>query len=319
MNTGVKEIKIINKEQVDLSKEEMIEEIKRLKKERNAVILAHYYQRGEIQDIADFVGDSLDLSIKAANTEAEVIMFCGVHFMAETAKILSPQKTVLLSNSNAGCNMADMVEEEGLQALKEKYPGVPVVVYVNSSAGVKAIADVSCTSANAVKVVQSLKSKQVIFAPDQNLANHVQKFVPDTEMIPWEGYCIIHHRVKEEEILKVKETKPGIKVLVHPECSPNLVQHADFIGSTSQIIKYANESTDQEFVIGTEMGVFHKLQKDNPDKKFYLLSPGLVCSHMKKTSLEDLYLGLRDLRNQVQVPAEIIEKASKSLHRMLSI
>jgi len=297
----------------------LIDEIQRLKKEKNAVILAHNYQIPEVQDIADIVGDSLKLSQEAARTEADRIVFCGVHFMAESAKILSPTKKVLLPAIDAGCPMADMITAEDLRALKAKYPGVPVVCYVNSSAEVKAECDITCTSSNATQVVESLKTDRVIFAPDRNLGQYVQSQLPQTEFINWDGFCITHERLREEEILAVKVAKPGVKILVHPECNPIVVGHADFVGSTSAIIAYARESEDQSFIIGTEMGILHTLRKENPDKTFYLLSPSLVCYNMKKTTLEDVYLALRDDQYEITVEESIRLKAYAALKRMIEI
>jgi quinolinate synthase len=297
----------------------LIEEIKRLKKEKNAVILAHNYQIPEVQDIADVVGDSLKLSQEAAKTEADRIVFCGVHFMAESAKILSPTKKVLLPAKDAGCPMADMITAEDLRALKAQYPGVPVVCYVNSSAEVKAECDVTCTSSNATQVVESLKAERVIFAPDRNLGQYVQSLVPQTTFINWDGFCITHERIREEEVIAVKVAKPGVKVLVHPECNPIVVKHADFVGSTSAIIAFVRASSDESFIIGTEMGILHTLRKENPDKTFYLLSPSLICYNMKKTTLEDVYLALRDDQYEITVEESVRLKAYAALKRMIEI
>jgi len=297
----------------------MVEKIAKLKKEKNAIILAHNYQIPEVQDIADYVGDSLGLSKKAAETDANIIVFCGVHFMAESAKILSPNKKVLLPVLDAGCPMADMIDGEQLKSFKKEYPDIPVVCYVNSSAEVKSISDICCTSSNAVKVVKSIESDKILFVPDQNLGNYISKQVPEKEIIPWKGFCITHHRVIPDEIDKVKSTLGKIKILVHPECRPSLVEKADFVGSTSQIIEFVRESKDKEFVIGTEMGILHTLKKENPEKKFYLLSPSLICFNMKKTSLKDVYIALKDEKNEIVVDEEIREKAYKSLEKMLSI
>lgn len=297
----------------------MVEKIAKLKKEKNAIILAHNYQIPEVQDIADYVGDSLGLSKKAAETDANIIVFCGVHFMAESAKILSPNKKVLLPVLDAGCPMADMIDGEQLKSFKKEYPDIPVVCYVNSSAEVKSVSDICCTSSNAVKVVKSIESDKILFVPDQNLGNYISKQVPEKEIIPWKGFCITHHRVIPDEIDKVKSTLGKIKILVHPECRPSLVEKADFVGSTSQIIEFVRESKDKEFVIGTEMGILHTLKKENPEKKFYLLSPSLICFNMKKTSLKDVYIALKDEKNEIVVDEEIREKAYKSLEKMLSI
>lgn len=295
----------------------LVQEISRLKKERNAIILAHNYQVPEVQDVADIVGDSLKLSQEAAATTADVIVFCGVHFMAESAKILSPTKKVLLPAIDAGCPMADMITVEDLRALKAEHPGVPVVCYVNSSAEVKAECDVTCTSSNAVNVVKALGAKKIIFAPDKNLGGYVQSLLPEIEIVCFDGFCITHERVGENEILMVKESKPGVKILVHPECNEAVYRHADFIGSTAQIIDYVNRSSDKEFIIGTEMGILHALQKNNPEKTFYMLSPSLICANMKKTSLTDVYLALRDDKHIIEVDDETREKAIAALDRMV--
>lgn len=297
----------------------MINEIKRLKKEKNAVILAHNYQIPEIQDIADIVGDSLKLSQEAANTDADIIVFCGVHFMAESAKILSPEKKVLLPAIDAGCPMADMVTAEKLREYKEKNPNAKIVVYVNSSAEVKAEADICCTSGNALEVVKSLDAEQILFAPDKNLGSYINDQLDGVEMELWNGFCITHERVKEEEIKLVKERKAGVQVVVHPECNPAVVKHADFVGSTAQILKYIRESNEKEFIIGTEMGILHTLRMENLYKKFTLLSPALICYNMKKTTLEDVYNVLLTEENEITVDEEIRKRAFTSLNRMLEI
>ncbi|KJF25620.1 quinolinate synthetase [Clostridium aceticum] len=297
----------------------MIEEIKRLKKEKNAIILAHNYQIPEVQEIADIVGDSLKLSQEAAKTNADIIVLSGVHFMAESVKILSPEKKVLLPVYDAGCPMADMIDVEQLREFKKRYPNIPVVCYVNSSAEVKGESDICCTSSNALKIVRSLESDKVLFIPDKNLGSYIAKQLPEKEIISWEGFCITHHRVKPEEIDTVKEKHPKALVLVHPECTPEVVEKADFVGSTSEIIQYATESENKTFVIGTEMGVLHKLRTNNPDKKFYLLSPALVCFNMKKTTLKDVYLALKNEEKEIIVEEEIRQKALKTLETMINI
>ena len=297
----------------------MIQEIKRLKKEKNAVILAHNYQIPEIQDIADIVGDSLKLSEEAAKTEADIIVFCGVHFMAESAKILSPEKKVLLPARDAGCPMADMVTAEQLRSYKQANPDTKVVCYVNSSAEVKAECDICCTSSNAMAVVNSLKGEEIIFAPDKNLGSYINSKLEGKKMKLWHGYCITHERVQEAEIIKVKEKNPGVKVLVHPECNPVVVKHADFVGSTSQILEYARTHDDKAFIIGTEMGILHTLRKQNMTKKFTLLSPALICYNMKKTSLEDVLHVLKTEENEIHVNETVREKAYTSLKRMLDV
>lgn len=299
--------------------QEMIDEIKRLKREKNAVILAHNYQIPEVQEIADIVGDSLKLSQEAAETDAEMIIFCGVHFMAESAKILSPQKKVLLPVLDAGCPMADMITASELEAFKAQHPGIPVVCYVNTSAAVKALCDVACTSSNAVKIVRGLGAEKILFVPDRNLAHHVQNLVPEVEIIPWEGFCITHERVELAEVTALRAKLPGVPILAHPECNPLVTQVADFVGSTSQIINAVRESAAQEFIIGTEMGILHTLRKENPGKEFHLLSPALICYNMKKTGLEDVYLALRDERHEITLDESLRLDAYRSLERMLAL
>ena len=297
----------------------LAEEIRRLKKERNAIILAHNYQVPEVQDVADIVGDSFALSQHAAETDSDVIVFCGVHFMAESAKILSPNKTVLLPVRDAGCPMADMVTAPKLREMKAKYPDAAVVCYVNSSAEVKAESDVCCTSSNALKVVESLENKQVIFVPDKNLGSFVASKVKNKEIILWKGFCITHKRVKVEEVQKIRQLHPNAKILMHPECEPEVQKLADFLGSTSAIIKYAGEIPEKDIIIGTEEGILHLLKKQNPDKNFYLLSMGLICTNMKKTRLEDVHSALLNMQHEIHVDEDIRIKALKSLERMLKI
>ncbi len=306
-------------EKVGAMEHNFVDEINRLKRERNAIILAHNYQVSEVQDIADIVGDSFSLSKHAANTKHDVIVFCGVHFMAESAKILSPDKTVILPVRDAGCPMADMVTAEGIREMREKYPEAAVVTYVNSSAEVKAESDICCTSSNAVKVVQSIKNKQIIFAPDENLGRYIADKVKDKEIILWKGFCITHKRVRTDEVVKIKQYYPNAKILVHPECEAEVQNMADFLGSTSEIIQYAKQIPDKDIIIGTEEGVLHALKKQNPDKNFYLLSPGLICANMKKTRLQDVYQALLNMQYQIEVDAEIRGKALKALDEMLKI
>ncbi|MFZ5354773.1 MAG: quinolinate synthase NadA [Bacillota bacterium] len=297
----------------------LAEEIIRLKKEKNAIILAHNYQVPEVQDIADVVGDSYALSKHAANTSNDVIVFCGVHFMAESAKILSPQKTVLLPVRDAGCPMADMVSAADIRELRQKYPEAAVVTYVNSAAEVKAESDICCTSSNAIKVVESLHNKQIIFAPDENLGRYIEGKVKDKEMILWKGFCITHKRVRVSEVIKIRELYPDAKILVHPECEPEVQKMADFLGSTSEIIKYASEIPEKNIIIGTEEGVLHTLKKQNPYKNFYLLSTGLICANMKKTRLQDVYNALANMQHQIEIDEDIRVRALKALNEMLKI
>ncbi len=302
-----------------MEKNELITQILKLKRERNAVIVAHNYQIDDVQEIADVVGDSFALSKYCAEDPRDVIVFCGVHFMAESAKILSPQKTVLLPEINAGCPMADMVTAQDVRKMKETYPGAAVVCYINTSAEVKAECDICCTSSNAVKVIESLSEEQIIFVPDKNLGDYIAKKVPRKKMILWEGYCITHHRVTTEDVKMVKETHPDALVLAHPECRPEVVALADFVGSTKQIIDFAAASKENKFIIGTEMGVLVRLRKDNPHKTFYLLSQGLICPNMKKTKLESVYHALRDMKYAIELEEEIRLKAKGSLERMLAV
>lgn len=299
--------------------EQNINRIKELKQEKNAVILAHYYQNSEIQDIADFVGDSLELAKKAKEAKESIIILCGVRFMAESAKLLNPNKTVLLSNYDAGCPMADMITPDKVNELKEQYPDAAVVCYVNSSAEVKAVSDVCCTSSNAVKIVDSLPEKRIIFIPDENLGQFVAKQLPDKEIITNMGYCITHKRVLADEIKTVREVMPGALIVVHPECSPEVIKEADFAGSTAQILKYIKESGNNTFVIGTEQGILHSIKKQNPDKKFYVLSPKLVCTNMKKTRLEDVLDCLENNSNEINIDEEVAKKAFKSINKMMQL
>jgi quinolinate synthase len=296
----------------------LAEEINILKKERKAVILAHYYQRPEIQDVSDFVGDSLQLSQQAAKTDAEVIVFCGVHFMAESAAILSPDKVVLLPEANAGCPMADMVDAEGLRAYKKKVPGVKVVCYVNSSAEVKAESDICCTSSNAEKVVQSLKGQDILFIPDKNLGTYVAQKLGQSVRL-WPGYCNTHNQLTKEDILKVKKEHPKAEVIVHPECREEVCQEADYVSSTAGLIEYAQKSEQQRFIVGTEAGILHQLHKVCPNKEFYLASERLICPDMKLTTLVQVRDALIALSPRITVKEEIRVKAKEALERMLAL
>ncbi|MCL6635936.1 MAG: quinolinate synthase NadA [Peptococcaceae bacterium] len=299
--------------------QELSKEILRLKKECKAIILAHVYQRPEVQEVADFVGDSLGLSQQAANTDAEVIVFCGVHFMAESASILSPDKIVVLPEENAGCPMADMVNSVELERKKQEIQGAVVVCYVNTSAEVKALSDIACTSANAVKVVASLpEDKPILFIPDKNLGKYVASKT-GREMILWEGYCNTHDRLTPEDILAAKAEHPEALVLVHPECRPEVVALADSVASTTGMIRFARESDAREFIVATEMGILHPLRKQCPDKEFYMASNKLVCPNMKATTLDKVHRALLNLEPRVTVPQEIRERAIRCLERMLAI
>lgn len=300
-----------------MNKKELLENIAKLKKQRNAVIVAHNYQIDEVQDIADMVGDSLALSKYCANTSYEVIVFCGVHFMAESAKLLSPEKTVLLPEIDADCPMADMATAEAVREEKKKHPGAAVVCYINTSAEVKAESDICCTSSNALKIVKAIEQKEVIFVPDCNLGSYIAGKVPEKRIILWKGFCVTHHRVRPEEVKEIRGIHPDALLLAHPECRPEVTALADFVGSTKQIIDYASSSKAAKFIIGTEMGVLHKLKKDNPQKRFFLLSPGMVCPNMKKTTLKSVYEALRDKKHDIAMDDELINKARLPLEKML--
>ncbi|MBA1334928.1 MAG: Quinolinate synthetase [Firmicutes bacterium] len=302
-----------------MSRQAVIDTIIKLKKERDAVILAHSYQVKEVQEVADFVGDSLELSREVTKVECSTIVFCGVHFMAESAKLLNPQKKVLLPVMEAGCPMADMVTPEALKRAREKYPDAAVVCYINSSAAVKAESDICCTSSNAVKVVLSMPNKRILFVPDKNLASYVAGHVPGKEIIPWEGFCATHSAVTERDVEEARIAHPGAEVAVHPECSPAVARMADYVGSTSGIIERVSKSSCGAFIIGTEAGLLYRLQKDNPRKRFYLLSKGLICPDMKKTRLEDVLQALEKGKYLIEVEDEVRRRAVLSLERMLSV
>jgi quinolinate synthase len=296
---------------------QLIEKIEELKQQREAVILAHNYQPGEIQDIADFCGDSLGLSIKAAETDAEVIVFCGVQFMAETAVILSPEKTVLLPDKFAGCPLADMITAEQLRKLKQEHPDALVVCYVNSSAEVKAESDYCCTSANAVEVVQSLpKDKRVIFVPDEHLGRFVMERT-GREFVLWPGYCHVHIVITEEDIKDAKAKYPDAVVMVHPECTEPVKDISDAILSTGQMLKFARKSTAKRFIVGTETDMIYALKRQNPDKEFIAASDRAICPNMKKITLEKVLWSLEDIQYKVVVPEEIRIKAKKAIDRMV--
>lgn len=293
--------------------------IAELKRERNAVIIVHNYQRDEVQDIADITGDSLALSKAAIKIDADVIVFCGVHFMAETASILNPHKKVLLPVKEAGCPMADMVTPEALKALKKEYPDAPVVCYVNTSAAVKAESDICCTSMNAVDIVRSLKEKRVIFVPDKNLGRYVQSQVPDKEIILWEGFCPTHIRVHPDQIAACKKLHPEAEFVAHPECNPDVLKLADHITSTGGMLGYVKKSERKEFIIGTEMGMLYRLRQDSPDKKFYLPTNGLLCESMKLTTLGWVAYSLEFMVHQVKVAEDIRSRAQEAVSRMLGV
>lgn len=297
---------------------ELQQSIKSLLKKRNAVLLAHNYMRDEVQQIADITGDSLGLSQEAANTSAEVIVFCGVHFMAESAAILSPEKTVLLPRLDAGCPMADMISAEELQKFRELHPGVPVVTYVNSSAEVKAYSDICCTSANAVKVVNSLPDKEIIFTPDRNLGTYVSRF-SDKKFHLWDGFCPTHERLKPDAVSALKDANPDALFICHPECNPAVVAMADHVCSTTGMYDYCRTSPAKTFIIGTEAGILYRLRLENPHKEFILASPALFCPNMKLTSLEDIQAALETMQPVVKVAEDIRVRAKQALDRMIAV
>jgi len=299
---------------------ELTDKIKKLKKEKNAVILAHNYQLPEIHDIADFVGDSLGLSMSAAKTDAEIIIFCGVHFMAETAKILSPQKTVLLPDKNAGCPMADMINADDLKSLQDAHPKAVTLCYVNTSAAVKAQCDYCCTSANALKMAQNIlkNNEEIIFIPDKYLAQYVADQV-GRKFITWEGYCPTHAKILPENIMQAKKLHPRAKVLVHPECKPQLTELADVVASTEKMCAYVQNAPDTEFIIATEIGIIYRMKKENPGKSFYPASDKATCPNMKRINLEKVLWSLEDLTYEITVPQDTMDKARLSIERMLQV
>lgn len=300
-------------------KKEIIEKIQKLKKEKNAIVLAHCYQNVEIDEVADFVGDSLYLSQQAAKTDADIIIFAGVYFMAETAKILSPDKKVLLPRLEAGCQMADMINLQQIREFKSKHPNIPVVCYVNSTAEVKSESDICCTSANAVKVVKSMNVPRVLFVPDTYLGTYVGEQLKNVEVITYPGYCPTHLRIRPEDILEQKKVYPDAEVLVHPECHKEVVKLADFVGSTTGIMKRAKESSAKTFIIVTELGVVERLERDFPDKKFVLVSPKAVCANMKWIHLEDILNSLEAEQHEIDVDPELAKRAYAPIEKMVGI
>jgi quinolinate synthase len=301
-----------------MEKKELIERINKLKKEKNAVILAHIYQRPEIYNVADFIGDSYGLSKKATETDAEIIVFCGVDFMAESAYILNPDKTVLIPTRLANCPMAAMVDVEGLRKLKAQYHDAAVVSYVNTTADVKAESDICCTSANAVKVVNSLEEDEVIFVPDSNLAHYVMRHT-DKKIIPWNGWCYVHNKFSPESLIRAKAMHLAAKVLVHPECIPEVVDLADEVFSTTGMVNYVKQSPDKTFIIATEIGVIERLKLEFPEKVFFQAPPGGTCLQMKKTTLALVLDALEKEQFKVTVPENIRVRAKKALDKMLNV
>ncbi len=297
----------------------LIEKINKLKKEKNAVILAHCYQNIEIDEVADYVGDSLYLSQAAAKTDADIIVFAGVFFMAQTAKILCPEKTVLLPNMNSGCLMADMIDVNQLREFKSKNPNVPTVCYINSTAEVKAECDICCTSSNAVNIVKSLNVPEVLFLPDTYLGKWVESKLGNVKVTTYNGYCPTHLRIRKEDILEAREKYPNSKILAHPECSLEVTKNSDFVGSTAAIIKYAKESDCKNFVIATEKGVVDRLKRDCPDKNFVLIKDSIICPNMKWNTLEDIYNSLVNGEHEIKVEKEVSDKALVCIDRMLEV
>ncbi len=303
---------------------DLFEEINKLKKEKNAVILAHYYQDADIQDIADYIGDSLGLSQQAASTSAGIIVFAGVHFMAETAKILSPQKKVIIPDSRAGCSLADACPADEFKKFKERYPDHIVITYVNSSAEVKTLTDICCTSTNAVQVIESVpKDQPIIFAPDKNLGSYLMKKT-GRDMVLWKGTCEVHEIFSMEKIIKLKEQHPKAELIAHPECEEAVLELADFIGSTTGLLKYTIRSQSKEFIVATETGILHQMQLKSPDKTFIPAPPNNSCAcndcpHMKLNTLEKLYLCMKYEEPEVTLSEEIIRKAKKPIERMMEI
>ncbi len=303
-----------------MTKEEMFSEIRQFKKDKNAIILAHYYQNDEIQQIADYVGDSLALAQAAAKTDADIIVFCGVHFMAETAKILSPEKKVLFPVMEAGCSMANMMNEIELAEYKEKNPDTKIVVYVNSTAKVKALADVCVTSSNALKIIEhyTKNGEKILYCPDQNLGKYAMN-LKGIKFDVWHGFCCIHHNLKPELVYEMKAKHPDAEFVAHPECQMNVLELAEYVGSTKQLIEYVSKSDCKKFIIGTEMGVIFEMKRRNPDKEFIPLTEKLKCYDMKLTKLEDLYNCLKNEANEIIMDPEVAQKAKNCLDNMLKL
>ncbi len=303
---------------------DLFREIEKLKKEKNAIILAHYYQEGDIQDIADYIGDSLGLSQQASKTDADVIVFAGVHFMAETAKILSPKKKVLLPDLKAGCSLADSCPPHLFAKFKEQYPEHLVITYVNCTAELKAMSDIVCTSSNAVQIVKSLPPEQkIIFGPDRNLGRYVAKKT-GRDLVLWNGACMVHEIFSREKITKLKERYPSAKFIAHPECEDAILEMADYIGSTTGLLNYTINNPAKEFIVATESGILHQMKRDNPAKTFIPAPPNNSCAcndcpHMRRNTLEKLYLCMKNEQPEITVPAHIIEKAVVPIERMLEI
>lgn len=298
---------------------ELVEKIKKLKKEKNAVILAHCYQNVEIDEVADYVGDSLYLSQRANETNADIIVFAGVYFMAQTAKLLSPDKKVLLPRIESGCRMADMIDLEQVKEFKSLHPNIPVVCYINSTAEVKSECDMCCTSSNAVKVVESMGAKEILFLPDTYLGKWVEAKLGNIKITTYPGFCPTHLQIKPKDILEAREKYPNAKVLAHPECHQEVVKLADYVGSTTGIMKYAIESDNKQFIIATEKGVVDRLKRDYPDKEFILIKDNIICPNMKWHTLQDIYDALEKEQHEITVDAEVAKKAVNCINRMLEV
>lgn len=296
---------------------EQIRNILERKKQRDVIVLAHLYQPDEIQALADYTGDSLGLSRLAKEATQSIIVFCGVHFMAETAKILSPEKTVVLPVADAGCPMADMVDEEEIERMRAEHPQAAVVCYVNSTAQVKAASHYCCTSANALQLVRNIPEGEIIFVPDQNLGAYIAERVPEKTIHLASGFCPTHHRLQTDDVRRIRQEHPDVRILAHPECKPEVLERVDFIGSTSQILAEAKESDDEELIIATERGTLYRLKEENPQKRFHLLSPDLICPNMKKTTLADLLHALETLETRIEVEDDVADRARVALERML--
>ncbi len=309
---------IKTKGEKEINIKEIQEQIIKLKKEKEALILAHNYMLPEIQEIADFIGDSLELAIKAAESPQELIVFCGVHFMAEGVKVVSPEKTVLLPRLEAGCFMADMINKEALKKFKEKYPQRPVVCYINTDAAVKAESDICCTSANAVDIVKSIEGNEILFIPDRNLALYIQRFTKK-KIIPWDGWCNVHHRFRPHDIIKLREEHPDAVIVVHPECSPDVIDIADEVFSTGGMVKFAKNTKHKKIAFATEEGLIERIRRENPDKTILSVGSPKICVNMKSIRLPDVLESLKDMKFKIDVPDDIVERARKPLIKMLEI
>jgi len=301
-----------------VNREEIRDKIAKLKKEKNAAILAHNYQIGDVQDVADYIGDSLGLSQKAAQVDAQIIVFCGVHFMAETAKILAPEKTILIPDARAGCPMADMITASELRQWKKNYPGSKAVCYVNTTAEVKAECDICCTSSNAVKIVNSLNADVILFAPDKNFAAFVARHT-EKKIIPWDGYCYVHRYIKARDVREKKNLHPEAEIWVHPECLPEVIDLADKVISTGKMVQEARKTKKKEIIIGTESGIIYRMKKENPTKNFYPARDVAFCFNMKKIDLGKVLRSLENMIYKVEVPLEISQRARGAIEKMVEI